>query len=314
MFRTTIKFLSLLILLTLVSSICVSAADKNEDLIVFDNVSSTFQRRSVDGSVTATKIDKAAGPIMPLTADYDGDGNVDIGYWAPQNRTWTILRSSDGQQLNISIGEAFNTDGNTTPVAGQFDRDERADIAFFNADLGTWFLYTSLKGYDNSQAVKIKFGKNGDVPVAADYDGDGITDIAVFRPKTNEWIYRSSLAGMNISEKFESKPGDILVPADYTGDGKADLAVYRGEMLHGVWFILDSSTKTLEKLVFGFKDATPMPVDIDGDGIMDPTFYDNGTWYFYDSSQPRLHTIKFGSDGCRPIASAGSLRKTIQKL
>jgi hypothetical protein len=287
--------------LTLVSSICVSAASENEDLIMFDNTSSTFQRRSVDGSITATKINKA-GVIIPLTADYDGDGTIDIGYWSPDDSAWTIMRSSDGQQLNIGIDRSLGKE-NIVPVSGQFDQDKRADIAFFSPNSGTWFLLTSLNGYEASMAIKIKFGTSGDIPVAVDYDGDGITDVAVFRPKTNEWIYRSSLNGTYVSEKFESKPGDVLVPADYTGDGKADIAIYRGEALHGVWFIRDSSTKTLEKLVFGFKNATPIPVDIDGDGIVDPTFYDNGTWYFYDSSQPRLHTIKFGSGECLPVAA-----------
>ncbi len=304
MFRTTVKFLSLLFLLTLISPIGASAASENSDLIVFDNASSTFQRRSIDGSITAIKLDRTVGAIIPVTADYDGDGKIDIGYWSPLESVWTIVRSSDGQQLNISIDRSFSKQ-NLEPIAGQFDQDDRADIAFFSPNSATWFIFTSLNGYEASKAIKIKFGKAGDIPVAADYDGDGIKDLAVFRPKTNEWIYRSSISGAKVTEKFASRTGDFLVPADYTGDGKADIAVYRGEELHGVWFILDSSTKTLEKLVFGFKDALPMPIDIDGDGITDPTFYQSGTWYFYDSSRPRLHTIKFGSGECSPISGEG---------
>ncbi len=305
MLLTFVKFSSFLVLLTLLSSASVFASG-SEDLVVFDSASSTFMRRSADGSIASTKIDTAKGSVMPVTADYDGDGKIDIGYWSPTDKTWSIIRSSDGQELNIAINDRQLDNG--IPVAGQFDQDRRADIAFFLPEKGIWYLLTSLHGYDTSVPTEIKLGSAGDVPVAADYDGDGITDAAIFRSKTNEWIYRSSSTKAELTEKFESKAGDILVPADYTGDGKADLAFYRAETLHGVWFILNSSTHTLEKLVFGFKDALPMPIDIDGDGIIDPTFYEKGTWYFYDSSYPRLHTIKFGSSECLPVVSTARLR------
>lgn len=131
---------------------------------------------------------------------------------------------------------------------------------------------------------------SADVMVSADYDGDGIIDQAYFRPVENNWYIRESKTG-NYTVKTFGTAGDILVPADYTGDGKADIAVYRG----GTWLVVNSETGETEPFIMGLENGVPAPGDYDNDGQADFAIYRNGTIYVYDSSSPRLRSIKVQS-------------------
>lgn len=286
----------------------VFAANGPADLIVFDRGDNAFMRRTADGKISVINIAKPKGAIVSLCGDYDGDGTTDIGYWSASDETWTFLRSSDGQTLNIAIDTTrfAAKDAETIPVIGNFDGDNRADIGFFVPQTGTWYFINSLTGYDGAKPAMLSFGTTGDIPVVADYDGDGTADAAVFRPVSDEWIYRSSATGEIFTEKFSSDDKDLLVPADYDGDGKADLAVYG----NSTWMFRRSCDRTVEKLVFGFADAMPTPTDIDGDGVTDPSFYRNGVWYFYDSSTPRLHTLAFGTPRSVPLTLIAATERT----
>ncbi len=276
----------------------IYAADGPADLIVFDRADNAFMRRAADGKISVINIIKPKGDIVSLCGDYDGDGRTDIGFWSASDKTWTIVRSSDGQTLNISIDiTRFSAKAAAIPVIGNFDGDFRTDIGFFVPQTGSWYFINSLNGYNGAKPATLSFGKTGDVPVAADYDGDGMTDAAVFRPASDEWIFSSSVNGETITERFAASDGDMLLPADYDGDGKADLAVYG----NSTWIFRRSSDASIEKLVFGFADARPTPTDIDGDGVTDPSFYRNGVWYFYDSATPRLHTLAFGTPRSVPL-------------
>lgn len=284
-----------------------SASNTPADLIVYDRADNVFMRRSADGKISRINMAKPHGSIVSLCGDYDGDGRTDVGYWSAGDRTWTIVRSSDGQTLVVSIDPAMlPVHGPAIPLVGNFDGDRRSDIGFFIPQTGTWYFITSVNGYDGAKPATFSFGRAGDVPVAADYDGDGITDAAVFRPASDEWIFRSSVNGETITERFAAADGDLLLPADYDGDGKADLAVYG----NSTWIFRRSSDASIEKLVFGFADAVPTPTDIDGDGVTDPSFYKDGVWYFYDSSTPRLHSLAFGTPRSVPLSMIAAVEKT----
>ena len=71
------------------------------------------------------------------------------------------------------------------PIAGDFDRDGRAELTLFRPSTGQWLGIDPLT---SNSTINRQWGLNGDTPLAHDFDGDGATDTAVFRPSSAEWF------------------------------------------------------------------------------------------------------------------------------
>jgi hypothetical protein len=103
-------------------------------------------------------------------------------------------------------GEQFGIDSDIA-VHGDYDGDNREDIAVFRPADGNWYFHLS----GNGQFSGVHFGQNGDIPVPADYDGDNLDDVAVFRDGT--WYIDNTMTG------FTAVPfgvaGDKPIPRAY---------------------------------------------------------------------------------------------------
>src|SRR4051794_1075210 len=101
-----------------------------------------------------------------ITGDIDGDGLSDLILWRPTDGTWYWLTSSSGyayagagakQWGNNSLGDV--------PMIGDFDGDNRADLAVWRASTGTWYWLTSSSGYSYASAIGRQWGTAGDIPM-----------------------------------------------------------------------------------------------------------------------------------------------------
>lgn len=78
------------------------------------------------------------------------------------------------------------------PLPGDYDWDQKADVAVWQPATGIWYL---LMSGNNSLFTQL-WGLTGDRPVPGNYDGDRRTDLAVWRPSTRTWfIFSSSTEG-----------------------------------------------------------------------------------------------------------------------
>jgi hypothetical protein len=94
--------------------------------------------------------------IIPVVADYDGDGKADFGYWNPSNGMWTV-HTSGNHDLSVQWGTLGDI-----PVPADYDGDGRTDWAVWRPSTGTWWIT-----FANGMQRTIQWGQSGDIPVPA---------------------------------------------------------------------------------------------------------------------------------------------------
>jgi hypothetical protein len=205
----------------------------------------------------AQQITVGRGPTKIATADFNGDGNTDLGIAAINGNVFVLLGNGDGtfRQLpdltivagidNTDIDPAdFNGDGIKDLVVAA-DSDHRTVVLLGNGD-GTFRVSASI--LDNLQE------RPGQQTVA-DFNGDTFQDVAIgmslccslngdgavgilygnadgtFKP-----VVRYLVPGFTISNA-----GGVLVASDFNGDGKQDIAVQIRGNNPGLTIMLNST-------------------------------------------------------------------------
>jgi V8-like Glu-specific endopeptidase len=227
---------------------------------------------------------------IPLTGDFDSDGQVDdLGIWRPSDGTWHALRS-DSSVIFSGIQWGQQED---VPLVGDFDGDGRFDdMAVWRPADGTWHA----RRRENSVIYSgLQWGQRGDIPLAADFDGDGqLDDLAVFRPADGTWHARRSSDTVIFSGIVLGGAGDYPLAGDFDSDGfQDDMAIWRPST--GAWFaIRTNQTLVIQRLSMGGFGDYPMTGDFDSDGQVDdiaiwtPT---TGIW----QARRRDNSVIFGS-------------------
>ncbi|CAG0937598.1 Large cysteine-rich periplasmic protein OmcB [Thermoflexales bacterium] len=169
---------------------------------------------------TPIKVEFGQDGDIPVPADYNGDGLVDIAVFRPDDGSWLIRYEGQIQPPIRKWGQRGDI-----PVPADYNGDGSVDLAFFRPSDGGWYVITN--------PIVTYLGQAGDIPVPADYNQDGLTECAVFRPSTGNWHF---LQGITVSF---GQPGDIPVPADYdivriAPSPNAQLTVFRPST--GSWF------------------------------------------------------------------------------
>lgn len=195
--------------------------DGKADIAVWRNSNGDFYYlHSMDGTFHAVHFG-TAGDNPRITQDFDGDGKADPAVTRKENGhlVWYILGSVVGFQ-----GYQFGLE-NDLPLRGQFDFDNKADLAVYRpAPSNTFFVMKS----NNGAVTATTFGiSTTDTPVPGDYDGDALTDIAVWRSTDGVWYYLKSSQGGAFGAFQFGMNGDLPTPGDYDGDGKTDFSVWR---------------------------------------------------------------------------------------
>ena len=79
--------------------------------------------------------------VVPVTADFNGDGVGDPGIYSPATGDWVIALSSC-TLFPCSLQRTLGGPG-FIPVRGDFDGDGTADVAVYEVSTGTWSFLPS---------------------------------------------------------------------------------------------------------------------------------------------------------------------------
>jgi hypothetical protein len=235
---------------------------------------------------------------IPMSADMDGDGIMDLVVWRPTSGTFFWLTSSTGYNAGAAQGKQWgNNSLGDKPFIADIDGDGKGDLIVWRPSSGTWFYLLSSAGYSYAAQGQKQWGNSGlgDVPILGDFDGDGLVDLTVWRASTGTWYWLKSSTGYDVSlagqaQWGNSGLGDIPLVADMDGDGLSDIVIWRPT--DGTFYWLASglaynpAAPGVRQWGSSAQNDIPMLGDIDGDTLADLIVWRpaSGTWFWLTSS------------------------------
>lgn len=259
------------------------AADFNNDgKQDFAVASSPFQSGLADvevalgdgaGGFTKKSVTSFGVPYALATADFNGDGKLDLAVTTRSNGRVTILLNdgTGGFLSNASNATSYIVGPQATAIkTGDFNNDTKADLVvvtpFFNnfvVLLGDGNGNFTISGGGSLQGSS-SFVEDVDV---ADFNADGKADLAIVRSGVNAvQVLAGDGTGQFVNYATLSVPGVPIsvVARDFNGDGKPDIATTNSELI--------DTTRLLRVTVF-LNNATPSfspaaNYSTDGGGIL----------------------------------------------
>jgi FG-GAP-like repeat len=268
------------------------------------------QHSTLAGALALAFTVPAAALAAPLGTDFDGDGRADLAFHRPDGSWSTVpmLRSTGEGWLSTSgAAPSFANQKGARAIAGDFNGDKRADLAFYNpgnpgspwtaipvllsTGAGTWTAA--------SYAAPAWANAAGAIALAGDFNGDKRTDLAFHNPGSS-WttvpVLLSTGTGWTVANygapSWANQLDVIALAGDFDGNGRTDLAFHRPG---GGWTSLPLLISKGDGSWTSYAPAAPswaseasvtaLAADFDGDGRSDLAFHRPGsTW----SSVPLL--------------------------
>jgi hypothetical protein len=181
--------------------------------------------------------------VLPVPADYNGDGKTEPAWYRESDGTWFISTQAQTDDLGTGpttlpgTGTVVTDNDYDFPVPADYDGDGRDDVAVFNPGTRVWRVRMSSTPGAPPIETTMDGNATNPIPVPADYGNVGHAQRAVYGPEG--WNIENGAMDPFGSEASGSTVG-LPAPADYNGDGAADLSYV--DWYSGTWSTKGSAT------------------------------------------------------------------------
>lgn len=218
----------------------VAAADFNRDghvdLVTANISDSTASVALGDGAggfaaAGGSPIATGGGPSIPVTADFNGDGNADFAVTNQYDNTVTVKLGDGHGGFTTAPNSPDPVSGGSTTfglVTADFNGDGVPDVAVsnFNGNSVSVLLNDGTGRLSSMSPVAV--GGNPSAITTADFNGDGNADLAVANVTSNtaSVLLGNGAGGLTAATPLTVGSGPRgITAADFDGDGRPDLAV-----------------------------------------------------------------------------------------
>ena len=221
-------------------------------------------------SFTVKVLTVGGGTAVPLTGDWDGDGDTDLGWWKAGA---VALRLGDGTTHRFRYGRAGDV-----PVVGDWDGDGKDSLGTYRA--GRWSLRNAVSAGKADVVVRYAPPATTGRPVVGDWNGDG-KDSLGFVHGTAWHVRNDTVSGKDHKVIRYGAKGDVPVVGDWDGNGTDTPGVRRA----GTWRLRNtfSSGKADVTFSYGGTGYRPIVGDWDGDGRTSAGAVRGIRWHATDS-------------------------------
>jgi hypothetical protein len=222
-----------------------------------------FLRNSNDsGPADITFVYGTGGALVPLTGDWDGDGDDTAGVFDPATSTFFLRNSNSAGNADLTFQFGVGGTG-YTPIVGDWNGDGVDTIGLYDPSTGTFFLRNQNTG--GVANLTFRFGVAGWRPIAGDWDGDGTDTIGAYDPASSTFFLRNTntVGAADITFVY-GVPGLTPLAGDFDNNTVDSVGVY--DPATATYFLRNSNTSGAADITFiyGAPGLTPLMGDWDG--------------------------------------------------
>ncbi|WP_316506074.1 hypothetical protein [Nitrosopumilus sp.] len=205
--------------------------------------SSVFQFRDLNTN-TDTFFGWGTTAYVPLTGDWDGDGNEDIGLYfpAPTTDDDSIFFLKDmGPNPAADIVYVWGT-ADHVPIIGDWDGDGGDDVGLYlPGSTISFFFRSDVQDPIGIPYNPIAWGSSAYEPITGDWDGDLDDDLGLYQPLSSNSPFLLDFDENQVADIVYQWGTDSHVPitGDWDGDNDDDIGLYLPGSSGSVFFRTD---------------------------------------------------------------------------